>query len=398
MIFFSLPNINIDPQNIQCSTCDEDLTPCLSFSLNHYLSEMKYKIEKAGTKWDVFKKYTNPYEYINTIIPDKNKCIAKYKPLSRSYFKMIEIIESFHLIRIENKIIKTFHLAEGPGGFIEAFVNKRNNVNDMYYGMTLLDDEDNMNIPSWKKSQQFLIKNPNVFIENGCTNNGDILDYNNFEYVVGKYGSTMDIMTGDGGFDFSNDFNKQETSISRLLFAQMCYALFLQKHNGCFVLKTFDCFFKHSIDIIYILCGYYKEIYICKPQTSRYANSEKYIICKGFIGLNDESRTYLKSCFKTMLQNKDKNILSYINIELPRYFVTKIEEYNAIFGQQQIENINNTLLLLEHNKNDKIQNIMKTHIQKCIFWCNKYSVPYNVIANDNIFLRTCEEETLENNE
>ena len=49
-------------------------------------------------------------------------------------------------------------------------------------------------------------------------------------------------------------------------------------------------------------------------------------------------------------------------------------------------------------KNDKIQNIMKTHIQKCIFWCNKYSVPYNVIANDNIFLRTCEEETLENNE
>ena len=398
MIFFSLPNINIDPKNIKCITCDEDLTPCLSFSLNRYLSEMKYKIEKAGTKWDIFKKYTNPYEYINTIIPNKNKCISKYKPLSRSYFKMIEIIESFHLIRIENKVIKTFHLAEGPGGFIEAFVNKRNNANDMYYGMTLLDNEDNMNIPSWKKSQHFLLKNPNVFIENGCAKNGDILDYNNFEYVVDKYGNTMDIMTGDGGFDFSNDFNKQETSISRLLFAQMCYALFLQKPNGCFVLKIFDCFFKHSIDIIYILCGYYKEIYICKPQTSRYANSEKYIVCKGFIGLNDESRACLKSCFQNMLQSKSRNILSYIKIELPRYFMTKIEEYNAIFGQQQIENINNTLLLLEYNKNDKIQNIMKTHIQKCIFWCNKYSVPYNVIENDNIFLRTCEEDVQEHNE
>ena len=82
--------------------------------------------------------------------------------------------------------------------------------------------------------------------------------------------------------------------------------------------------------------------------------------------------------------------MTYIKNELPTYFITKVEEYNAIFGQQQIENINNTLLLLEHNKNDKIQSIMKNHIQKCIFWCNKYNVPYNTIIEENVFLKSYE--------
>ena len=107
MIFFSLPNVNIEPRNIECITCDEDLLPFISFSLNHYLTEMKFKIEKQESKWDIYKKYTNPYEYINTIIPNKNKCVSKYKPLSRSYFKMIEIIDTFNLIRIEDKKIKS---------------------------------------------------------------------------------------------------------------------------------------------------------------------------------------------------------------------------------------------------------------------------------------------------
>jgi hypothetical protein len=53
----------------------------------------------------------------------KKKCVSKYRPISRSYFKMIEISIFFdiHL----NFTINSF-LAEGPGGFIEAFVNLRN--------------------------------------------------------------------------------------------------------------------------------------------------------------------------------------------------------------------------------------------------------------------------------
>ena len=63
----------------------------------------------------------------------------------------------------------------------------------------------------------------------------------------------MNIITGDGGFDFSVDFNDQETSSTRLLFSQICFALTLQKKEGTFILKLFDCFNRSTLDLIYIV-------------------------------------------------------------------------------------------------------------------------------------------------
>ena len=39
----------------------------------------------------------------------------------------------------------------------------------------------------------------------------------------------MDFITGDGGFDYSIDFNKQELLSVNLIFVQVTYGLFLQK-------------------------------------------------------------------------------------------------------------------------------------------------------------------------
>ena len=49
----------------------------------------------------------------------------------------------------------------------------------------------------------------------------------------------MDIITGDGGFDYSVDFNKQEILSSRLILAQVIYAIIMQKKNGIFILKIY---------------------------------------------------------------------------------------------------------------------------------------------------------------
>jgi 23S rRNA U2552 (ribose-2'-O)-methylase RlmE/FtsJ len=147
----------------------------------------------------------------------------------------------------------------------------------------MIDNDNDPNIPAWKKTSDFLNKNQNVVIETGADNTGNILSLENLVYCKNKYGSCMDIITGDGGFDFSLDFNNQEISISRLLFAQMCFAVSMQKKRGIFILKIFDCFMEHSVDILYILSSFYDKVYIIKPQTSRYANSEKYIVCKDFL-------------------------------------------------------------------------------------------------------------------
>jgi 23S rRNA U2552 (ribose-2'-O)-methylase RlmE/FtsJ len=389
MTYYLLPKSTyLFHKYIDCITSKEEPKPVISITLSNFLYEIKEELEKRENDWDVFKKYTNPYEYINTQIPLKKKAVSKYKPLSRSYFKMIELINIFEL-KYDTKPITTFHLAEGPGGFIEAIANIRNCKEDKYIGMTILDSNNDPNIPAWKKTEQFLKQNTNVFIEEGYDKTGNILLLENFKYCKEKYESSMDLITADGGFDFSLDFNKQEINIARLLFSQICYALVMQKYGGNFILKIFDTFMQHSIDLVFLLSSFYEKVYIIKPQTSRYANSEKYIVCKKFLYSNsNDFYPLLYKNFEKMM-NTEEYIHRFINCSIPILFISKLEEYNAILGQQQIENIHYTISLIKNkNKQDKVENLIKTNIQKCIFWCIKYNIPYSNLANtSNIFLK-----------
>jgi 23S rRNA U2552 (ribose-2'-O)-methylase RlmE/FtsJ len=381
MIYFLLPKTNhLLYKEINCLLNEDIVIPSISTSLAYYLYDIKEKINNYEKDWDMFKKYTNPYEYIHTNVALKKRSVAKHRPLSRSYFKMIELTNTFGLHNYENPI-KTFHLAEGPGGFIEAILHCRSCPQDIYIGMTLNDYENtDEDVPGWKKSEYFTKENPNVHIENGADGTGNILSLENLEYCKKKYGSSMELITADGGFDFSVNFNQQEMNMTKLLFAQVCFALCMQKKDGAFILKIFDCFTDPSIDILCILSSFYKKVYITKPQTSRYANSEKYILCKGFLyDKNTEFYPYLYAAFDKMLKNNN-NVHRFLSISVSHYFTTKLEEYNSIFGQQQIENIFYTISLIENkNKTEKINNLIKTNVQKSTYWCIKNNVQYNQV-------------------
>jgi hypothetical protein len=82
------------------------------------------------------------------------------------------------------------------------------------------------------------------------------------------------------------------------------------------------------------------------------------------------------------------NPLRFLIMDIPYLFIKKMEEYNAIFGQKQIQNIHYTLSLMEtKTKLDKIESLIKTNIQKSIDWCSKHSVSYNLLnTSTNIFL------------
>lgn len=376
-------NNSIYPSRLICNFSNEDAdnTIFISKTLHTYIMTSKEKIDKYEKLWDKYKKYINPYEFIHTIIPDLKQSIAKYKPLSRSYYKFIEISQMLKLLDDYSFTnIKSFHLAEGPGGFIEAISHLRKNQHDKYIGMTLIDDSD-INVPGWKKTQTFLNKNKNVLIDYGITKNGDLLDPQNFVYVNEVYKNSMDIITGDGGFDFSIDFNQQESISFKLIYVQMCYALIMQKYKGHFFLKIFDSFSLNIIQLLYILNNLYEKVYIVKPNTSRYANSERYIVCKYF------KLTDSKSLFYPLLNNISqiknyKYITSIYDEKLNYYFLIKMEEINAVIGQQQIEYINSTIELIESQDEEKISKLVKVNIQKCINWCIKYKIPYIKINTD----------------
>lgn len=376
-------------------------------SLSYYLNDIKHQIEAYEHQWEVYKKYTNTYEYIHTLIPYKKYCISKYRPLSRSFFKMIELLHFFGLNMDQERPIYSFHLAEGPGGFIEALVKYRANPQDRYIGMTLLDpSNNNYDIPAWKKSQSFLHANPNVTIETGYDKTGNILSLDNFVYMNKMYGGMMDLVTADGGFDFSKDFENQEMNMVQLLFGQIAFALCMQKQGGCFVLKVFDMFMQHSIDLLALLSSLYERVYVTKPNTSRPANSEKYIVCKGYL-LNSSYRLYpfLHKTFRRILDIGHSSSvfvhrLFMHSVPIHYHFLNKLEEANVVLGQSQIENIYLTLSYIINesvpddrgwDKNEiilgggenpryvktKVHYLMKSNIQKCIQWCIEHNVSYN---------------------
>lgn len=387
----------LSSDNLKLTTLDDSnkLKIVISQSLYNYLTNSKKKIDNNVVDWDYYKKLTNPYEFIHTPPNNSNKAVAEYSAISRSFYKMIEICVHFNLFKEYETIpINSFHLAEGPGGFIEAMIYMRKNKNDKYHGMTL--QNDNKNIPKWNKLKNKFKFINNIHYENGPSGNGDLLNVENFTHCFNKYKNSMNIITGDGGFDFSIDYEKQEISSTKLVLAQIFYALMMQSKNGHFILKIFDVFYYPTIELLYLLNIFYTEVSICKPKTSRFANSEKYLVCK-FFRFTDTSN-YFPAFLKILsdIQNPCY-IKSIFNFNIPLSFINSIEELNCIYGKKQLNMIHNTLMMIQERRNDKIERLRKSNIEKCIQWCSKNNVPCNnFFKPQNIFTKHINSNTKEN--
>lgn len=485
------------PQNLEGNTIPPPIKPQI-ISLNEKgfadvlsinqeyiakLNKSKNKINKFDNyTWEEIKKSSNPYEYIY-MFSNRNidqQSIANVKPLSRSFFKMIEMIHEFFPEYITNKPLKkntntpslndssnsrrkviykynsdgfveirknniynvlmnddeqlplnnssiiplntnklkneksssnenennnnksliTAHLAEGPGGFIEALRYMRSNtLNDKLFGMTLIDKKKTSNVPGWKASVQFLQNNPQVEIISGADETGNIYNPDNITFLINciqKYCNDIDdgeihnnnnnnitgvkLVTGDGGFDFSVDYNYQEYASSKLIYCQICAAMGCLMKDGNFICKFFDISNFFTIQMIYLLYICFEEVVIYKPYTSRIANSEKYIICKKFTGIE---KTYLDDMLN-IIQNwnnleKEGKTINYIYETIPEKFINYMKEINMKIINNQIKSINNSIEIYNKRNNgsaDSIENNKHIHIQNARNWCKKYNIPY----------------------
>jgi len=351
----------------------------INTSLKKYLTSIKAEIDNVQGKWDIIKKVTNKYEYINSCVVIEglkgvNTSVCAYKPISRSYFKMIEILNNFDFKFMKSSAIKTFHLAEGPGGFIEAISRKRQTKNDVYHGMTLMDNH--VDVPKWSKITNLMKEMQNIKLVFGPKNDGNLYLKHNLDFICKHYENSMHFITGDGGFDYSIDFNKQEENSINLIYCEVLYALIMQKSGGSFVLKVFDIFHRNTIEILSLLCYFYEKVHIYKPLTSREANSEKYIVCVNF----KRKKNYdliiknLKHNFHLM---KSKKIVRIFNYDMNSFFLNKIQEINAIYGQQQIENILCTINHVHDFQKEKISKMKQNNIEKCKKWCHEHKQPIN---------------------
>ena len=350
---------------------------------NDLISNKKKEIDNENIQkyWDKMKKIGNPYELIYTSYNKKRKndSISLYSPISRSYFKLWEIYYSFQLFENKKNNINFVHLAEGPGGFMEASMNysKINKItNCTYWGITLVPTDEF--VPDWNKLKKNFTKNNNCFIEYG-----DLYKYEDVKKFISKT-KKCHIVTADGGFDYSSDFNGQELNSCRIIYSEIVTALNILYKDGHFIIKLFDLFSLTSLQFLELLNYSFKEVFIYKPETSRLANSEKYLVCRCFLdNLSNETKNKLLYNIKewSNIEDKKNNNENYIvlkDYKINNQLFYDLNDFNNKYLNEQIKSIDSIINIIENKlSKNEYHNTLKEQVIKATQWCKKYNVQIN---------------------
>lgn len=369
--YYTLPRINniikINP-NINCN----DITPYISQTLIHYYNELAKEVnilcaKKNGditnelnnemNNYDEIIKLVNPYEYIFSKVPGSNYSVSKLKLKSMMFYDLLEIFQTMNILEsytydIMNSLIVGVNYEDS----LECLEMLRENyINDKFFCFC-----------------EYTSKQHNC------------IEKNKFNFII---------------YELNNYNNVNHYII--LLIELILIILNNLNDGGNVIIKLNNIFFKPVIEILYLLSCLFEKVSIIKPNTSNITNFDKYIILQKFkLNINNfEAKNNYTMVFKDFIlkyddnnvKNDEKynlNIHSISNIELPYYFLNKIDDINIIIGQQQLESLNKIINLLKSkNKDNNLELLKKNNIQKCVNWCEKYKIPCNKFSDRiNIFL------------
>ena len=339
-------------------------------------------------KWELAKKMVNPYELVYTHDDDRlPPSLSLEYPLSRSFFKMIEIlnISGFFETTVKSvNSIRSVHVAEGPGGFIQALYNRANLKNKTIsnsFAMTL--KPNNPHVPGWKKATQFLQKYKQVKIHYGADGTGDIYNVANQESFIQFSSPKAHIFTADGGFDFSVDYSLQEQHVFHLLICSITIGVRTLAKGGQFILKIFDCTSPNTNSLVLILSRCFADWTLYKPAMTRPCNSERYFIGRDFRGSNADN---IVKCLLDIQQQSAEG----------KYPLLSQDLLNEIpFLDKHIESTTNlqvTAIKLAISLIQSPEEWWKIWYMKCLkkasMWCETFRVPSIPDANHIGLTRT----------
>jgi len=225
--------------------------------------------------------------------------------------------------------------------------------------------------------------------------------------------------------------NAEDTANTSEMIIQLCMALCIQAKKGIFIWKIGETYNDIMLDILFLLSSFYEKIHFIKPCIMDNSKSEKYVVCKGFLNqrryefpdsnltgnfveepepngvlFNSINLSSFQTPTTNFVRNEEPwmrngviengyNLYSYLyplvsqmsllrlsshihidrilKMDIPYFFVNKLEEINYIFGQVQLEQLHYLSLLISHKyRYDKVLNISKMNIQKTQEWLSKH--------------------------
>ncbi len=302
----------IDPQIQTSTSCPKAL--CIT-NIQRELLHSKTKIGTISESlWRKWSRLMNPYETVPNICSTKS---------SRAYFKLFEILQIFEPF-IGLKDIRTMHICEAPGGFVEATCDILKGISHKWIVQSK--NGNSRNIPKINVNLQKR-KNGKIL----TSGDGDILNPDTITHLTIQ--GEFDMVTGDGGFDVSIDYRTQEQQSFKLIYAEVVVSINLLKKGGCMILKMFDTHTLPTIQLVYWISSMFESVWFIKPKNSRPANGERYLVALKFKKQNPSSIVNLQNI----------NYVSSLGIDLSTSFLDWFKAYNEEFSREQLEFIESTM-------------------------------------------------------
>lgn len=318
------------------------------------LDELKAKLSATKTQLDdLFKKPIFP-AYWKEFDPFKDERITAVTlsnsyNISNAWLKCYEILEYYKMIpeKLSSQFFMHFDNAAFPGSFILAvhhYVKTMRTWSNkhVWRGSSLLSVNEQTKTPLEDKYGLYSEYKSNWLMHE--KNDGDVLLESNQRDFHKQIGGKVDLYTSDLGFDFSLDYNNQEITHAYANIGQILSGLVTLKPGGCFITKQYSYFEPITISVIYAASTFFEKFYICKPYTSREANSEIYLVGVGFKGAGSSSDIFDHPYIKEMLARINKKVPLELPLfdakQYPKEFLKTIISSAAEIYNSQIEKIN----------------------------------------------------------
>ncbi|XP_063992991.1 cap-specific mRNA (nucleoside-2'-O-)-methyltransferase 1-like [Diachasmimorpha longicaudata] len=318
----------------------------------------KREMQRARTR-------SNPFETIRGVF-FLNRAAVKMANIDRACNFMFTNPRTAN----PHEILYFADVCAGPGGFSE-YVLWRRKWHAKGFGFTLKDSND-------FQLDNFYAGPPETFHPfYGPKGDGNVYDPENqraYQELIMNHtqGQGVHFMMADGGFSVEGKENIQEILSKQLYLCQCLVALKIVRTDGHFVTKLFDLFTPFSVGLIYLLHRCFDKISIFKPNTSRPANSERYLICEKKKSEVEDVINYLSYANEVLLRGDEKDdVTELVPLELLQdadSFHNYICSSNNDLGKKQVLGL---LKIAAFSENPRLSEPKQTQMRKeCLeYWC-----------------------------
>jgi len=368
--------------------------PLFSFGFQHYLHADKQDFKKEVIKpfqdkkkvYTVVNKYNKYIDNYDTDIESMAKVFFDTDPkphmLNDDFYKYWELFCMFDIIPTSESGFISHHYGEGIGASAQAVIMYRDKF-----------------AKSTKKDSYKLMTSTNMG-EYVDSIDKKFIDYykreKHIRLSIDGEPNSHDLATVTCGTNWEYENLVEQDSFSFLV-NQIDQAINTQNKGGTLICKVDETYTITMNKLIYLLTGYYEQVFMVKPLASDDSKPEKFIVCLNFIGKPKSlskfivNKGFLVNIFPDLVlpidfvitmasSNKDISNRQFINMNKCTDFVKKNNYYGNLYQHYRTDQINASKYWI---KTFMVDDIDKKQIERDI---KKYS-EQNKIKTDNLIGR-----------